>query len=198
MNNVMGCRFEIGSPVSFRAPLHNLLRIKIEACLENFMEEIEQEMNGYLNNTKEEINKAAKRSGKLFDSGFYCAESVLMAIAEAYRIESDLIPKIATGFCSGISRTCGQCGAVSGAIMGLGLMFGRSTPNASVERNYEMVQRFLEMFKKKFGTTNCYELIECDLTTDEGQDKFEKNNLIKNCTEYTEEATRMAMKLIEE
>jgi len=144
------------------------------------------------------INKAAKRSRKLFESGYYCAESVLIAIAEAYQIQSDLIPKIATGFCSGISRTCGQCGAVSGAIMGIGLMLGRSFPEEQVEPTYDVVQRLLNRFENKFSTTNCQELIGCDLNTDEGQEKFEANNLFEKCTEYTEEATRMAMSLIEE
>ncbi|GBD95663.1 MAG TPA: C_GCAxxG_C_C family protein [Nitrospirae bacterium] len=65
---------------------------------------------------------------ELFDSGYYCAENVLLAIAESQGIQSDLIPKIATGFCSGISRTCGMCGALSGAIMSLNLLYGRSSP----------------------------------------------------------------------
>ena len=43
----------------------------------------------------------AQRSEELFQSGWYCAESVLLAIAEAHGIESEIIPKIATAFCSG-------------------------------------------------------------------------------------------------
>jgi hypothetical protein len=53
--------------------------------------------------------QASQRSVELFRSGFFCAESVLLAIAESQGIESDLIPRIATGFCSGISRTGGAC-----------------------------------------------------------------------------------------
>jgi hypothetical protein len=53
-----------------------------------------------------------QRSPELFRSGFFCAESVLLAIAESQGIQSDLIPRIATGFYSGISRTDGMCGAV--------------------------------------------------------------------------------------
>jgi C_GCAxxG_C_C family probable redox protein len=61
--------------------------------------------------------QASQRSIELFTSGYFCAESVLMAIAESQGIQSDLIPKIATGFCSGIARTGSICGAVCGAIM---------------------------------------------------------------------------------
>jgi len=77
--------------------------------------------------------QATQRSLDLFRAGFFCAESVLLAIAERRGIQSDLIPRIATGFCSGISRTGGLCGAVSGAIMGINLVAGRNSPSESVE-----------------------------------------------------------------
>ena len=51
------------------------------------------------------IEQASKRSLELFKSGYFCAESVLLAIAENQGIQSDLIPRIASGFCGGISHT---------------------------------------------------------------------------------------------
>ncbi len=53
---------------------------------------------------------------------------MLLAVAESEGIQSDFIPKIATGFCGGVSRTCGMCGAVSGGIMAIGLFAGRNAP----------------------------------------------------------------------
>lgn len=144
------------------------------------------------------IDKAAHRSRDLFDSGYYCAESVLLAIAEEKDIESDLIPRIATAFCSGMSRTRGMCGSVSGALMGLGLLVGRSSPNESVEESYAATRDLIGMFENRFGSTNCEELIDCDLSTEEGQRAFRTNNLIEQCKEYAEEATRMVMSLVAE
>ncbi len=143
-------------------------------------------------------NKAVQRSKELFESGYYCAESVLLAIAEEKGFQSDLIPRIATGFCSGMARTCGVCGAVSGGIMSLSLLTGRSSPDESVEENYAAVQKLLSAFEGKFGSTNCKELIACDLGTREGQETFEANNLFEQCTRYTEEATRLTMQLLAE
>jgi C_GCAxxG_C_C family probable redox protein len=143
------------------------------------------------------IDKVSARSGELFYSGYYCAESVLLAIAEGKGVQSPLIPKIATGFCSGLSRTCRLCGAVSGAIMSINLFLGRSSPGESVEVNYAAVRKFLAMFEKKFGSTNCKQLTGCDLSTEEGQETFKANNLKEQCKRYTEEAARMAMVLIE-
>ena len=119
-------------------------------------------------------------------------------MAESQNIQSELIPKIATGFCSGTSRTCGICGAVSGAIMSISLFHGRSVPDESVETCYINVRKLIDMFESKFGSTNCKQLIGCDLGTEEGQNTFKSNNLIEHCRKFTEEATRMAMSIIEE
>ena len=142
-------------------------------------------------------DRAAKRSRELFDSGYYCAESVLLAIAENKGITSELIPKISTGFCSGISRTCGLCGAVAGGMLALNIMTGRNSPHESVEKNYAIVRKFIEIFESEFGSTNCRQLTGCDLGTQEGQKKFYSGDQMEKCKDYTEEAARMAMSLIE-
>ena len=135
---------------------------------------------------------------ELFKSGFYCAESVLMAIAESQGIHSDLIPRIATGFCSGISRTGGMCGAVSGAIMGINLVTGRNSPAESLELNYALIQKLISRFEKENGPANCRQLIGCDLSTDAGQRYFVENHLIDSCHKYAGDATRIALSLIAE
>src|SRR5512137_1149466 len=98
--------------------------------------------------------QAPQRSLELFRSGFYCAESVLQAVAESQGIRSELIPRIATGFCSGISRTGGMCGAVSGAIMGINLAAGRNSPGESIETSYALTRELVRRFEKQFGSVN--------------------------------------------
>ena len=143
------------------------------------------------------VDRAVRRSRELWESGYYCAESVLLALAEEQEIESDLIPRIATGFCSGVARSCGMCGAISGAIMGLSLFNGRSLPDESVEETYTIVRELKSLFEERFGSIDCQELIGCDLGTDEGQEFFRANNLREQCGRYVEEVTRMAMQLME-
>jgi C_GCAxxG_C_C family probable redox protein len=142
--------------------------------------------------------QAPQRSRELFRSGFFCAESVLQAIAESQGIHSDLIPRIATGFCSGISRTGGMCGAVSGAIMGIDLVAGRNSPAESLEVNYALVQKLIDQFEKQYGSVNCRQLLGCDLATEAGQCYFVENHLMKSCLQYAEGATSMALALIAE
>ena len=142
--------------------------------------------------------QASQRSLELFKSGYFCAESVLLAIAENQGIISDLIPKIATGFCSGISRTGSMCGAVSGAIMGINLVAGRSSPSESIEFSYTLTQKLISLFERQYGSVNCCHLIGCDLATEAGQRYFLENNLMEHCLQYAQDATRLAISLIAE
>ncbi len=142
--------------------------------------------------------QAARRSVELFRSGFFCAESVLQAIAESRGIHSELIPRIATGFCSGLSRTGGQCGAVSGAIMGIGLVTGRDLPGESLELTYALTQRMIHLFEEECGSANCRQLLGCDLLMEAGQRYFLENNLMERCYQYAETAAKIAVSLIAE
>ncbi len=142
--------------------------------------------------------QGSQRSQELFEMGYYCAESVLLAIAESKGFQSDMIPRIATGFCSGISRTGGMCGAVSGTIMGINLVAGRSSPAGSVELCYSLTQQLINRFEKQHGSINCRQLIGCDLATEEGQQTFKENNLLERCQQYVGDATSMVMSLVAE
>lgn len=120
-----------------------------------------------------------------------------MAVAEAKDIQSELIPKIATGFCSGIARTSGQCGALSGAVMAISMLTGRSAANESVEENYRMVRELVAMFDDEFGSTNCGKLTQVDLATEEGQAEFRAKNQAEKCYNYVEVVTEMTLSLLE-
>jgi C_GCAxxG_C_C family probable redox protein len=137
----------------------------------------------------------AERSQGLFDSGMYCAESVLQAVAEAYGMMDPLIPKIATGFCGGISRTSGMCGALTGGIMALGLLTGRSSPQDSKDCCYALTHNLVQRFCEKFGSTQCTELLGCDISTAGGTASFRASGLEKT---VCGPVTRQAAGLVEE
>ena len=118
----------------------------------------------------------------------------MLAVADAYGIQSDLIPKIATGFCSGVARTGGLCGALSGGIMAVGLLSGRDEPGGSVEEPYRRIQALVEQFKAEFNSITCQELTGCHLGTEDGQARFRDTNQIEKCLDYVETITRMVIK----
>jgi C_GCAxxG_C_C family probable redox protein len=118
-------------------------------------------------------------------------------VAESKNVQSELIPKIASGFCGGIARTSGICGAVSGAIMAISIFYGRGLPDEPIDKSYTPIKKLIEVFENKFGSTNCRQLTGCDLGTEEGRKRYFAANMLERCRGYTEEATRMAMSIIE-
>ncbi len=142
-----------------------------------------------------DVRKSAEES---FASGLYCAESVVLALAKAQGVESDLLPKVATAFCGGMSRTCGTCGALTGAIMGVSLTLGRTEASQPVQPSYTATQRLIREFEQEFGSRDCNVLLGCDLGTAEGQTTFRENRLSERCAKYTGKAAEIAARIISE
>lgn len=143
-------------------------------------------------------DSVARRVEELFALGYRCAESALLIVAEEKGVQSAWIPKIASGFCGGTSRTRGTCGAVAGAVMAVNLFCGRSDPSVPLYQSYPPVQRLIRAFEERFGSTNCYDLIRCDLATAEGQKKFLEENLLEQCKAFTAFAAAAALAAIDE
>ncbi|MFX0095467.1 MAG: C-GCAxxG-C-C family protein [Candidatus Hodarchaeota archaeon] len=143
------------------------------------------------------MKSAETRSKELWKSGFYCAESVLMAIAEHEGITSDLIPKIATGFCSGLARTGGMCGALTGGVLAANMIYGRNSPDESIEENYAFVQDLIKSFEEKFGATECIGLLNIDVRTKEGRAAYKEKGLWSTCRDFVEGTTSLVVSLLE-
>jgi len=132
-----------------------------------------------------------------FESGLLCAESVLLSVTESLGIRNELIPRIATGFCAGISRTSGLCGALTGGILALNVVFGRDKPSDSRTKNYALTAHFLREFEKLFGSTSCMGLLGCDISTEEGSKEFFKKDLMNSvCAIVTEKAADLVLEVI--
>lgn len=139
---------------------------------------------------------AMERSRELFSSGWYCAESVLLAVAENQAIDCECIPGIATGLCSGLSRTAGPCGAVTGAVLGISLVLGRRRVSDPLDECYCATQELLNEFAELFGADTCQALTGCHLGTGEGQARFKNEGIHEQCLGFVAEATRLALKAI--
>jgi C_GCAxxG_C_C family probable redox protein len=121
----------------------------------------------------------------------------LLAVAEHEHFQNELIPRIATGFCSGMARTGGMCGAVSGGILAIGLLLGRDVPADPIDPCYQAVRQFCEQFRTRFGSLSCLELTGVHLGTPEGQAVFKEKRKIEACTRYVGEAAGMVIEATE-
>lgn len=140
-----------------------------------------------------EVRRLAEEAS---ENGLYCAEAVVSALARAQGIESELILRMATAFCSGMSRTRGPCGALTGAIMGLGLALGRSHGRESASASYAATQSLVRSFEAEFGARDCDQLLGCDIGTPEGQATFRERRLHRRCARYTARAAEIAATLL--
>jgi C_GCAxxG_C_C family probable redox protein len=107
-------------------------------------------------------NRFAETAVRFFNEGFNCAESTLLGLAEYLEIDSPLIPKIASGFGGGIARSQSLCGALTGSIMGLGLKFGRRSPEEERTIIYRRTEELVASFRERFRTEFCRELTGID------------------------------------
>ena len=95
---------------------------------------------------------------KLHAQGFNCAQGVLLMSGKYTGLEEDTAKKIAAGFGGGL-RSGEICGAISGAVMALGLLEEDKKSIAVLARNC------VDAFREQFGCVRCAELkpaVSCD------------------------------------
>jgi C_GCAxxG_C_C family probable redox protein len=93
---------------------------------------------------------------------------VLLAVCQDLGIESEVIPRIASGFAGGIGNTGSVCGAVIGAVMAIGLAQKKADSMEDGLANLAVVQEFRRRYEAEIETISCRELTGLDLTTQEG------------------------------
>ena len=141
----------------------------------------------------------AEIAENLFES-YNCAQSVLSAYSVDYDLDKEKALQVSAGFGAGMGRLQDVCGAVSGALMVLGLSSGfeesddRDKTNAVYAKVRSFVRDFVEMKK----TIRCGELLGCDLSSEEGRTFFREHNLRSNCREYIRLCCNMLDKYLAE
>ena len=122
-----------------------------------------------------------------------CSQAIFVTYGEYLglgKVDYDTFMKIASAFSGGIARTGNVCGALTGALMALGLRYDDVTKVNEVSLN------LLNEFKSLNGSVICRELINQDLITDEDLQQAFKNGSFKNCPKYVEDVALMLDKLL--
>lgn len=96
-----------------------------------------------------EENKFVQMAVENFRNGFSCSESIAKAAYDIGYTDFDLT-SVATSFSGGIGTGC-LCGAVSGAELVLGALFGKNKTNTA----RAFAKEFIEEFKKIHKATCC-------------------------------------------
>jgi len=139
-------------------------------------------------------------AAETFESGFNCSQSVLSVFAEDFGLTKDCCFRLASPFGSGIARRQETCGAVTGALMVIGLKYGKGEHGLEADKAnaYKLSQLLIDKFKVRHQSINCLELLDnLDINTPEGMAEIQKRDLFRcNCSKYVQDAVELVESIL--
>jgi len=134
-----------------------------------------------------------------FMGGFTCSAAVFSTFAPELGLDAGTAKKIACGFGAGILKTGNICGAVSGAILVIGLKYGKDTPkdNAATDKTRALVREFIREFTAQHGSINCTELLGYNLNVPEEYEQARNSTLfVTRCPVFVRDAVAILEKMV--
>ncbi len=135
-----------------------------------------------------------------FSNHFNCSQSVFTVFGEELGMSENDCLKVACAFGGGMGRQQHTCGAVTGALMVLGMKFGKALNDdeAKKKETYTKTVEFFKEFEKRNGSTTCKALLQnLDMNNEADLKKINELNLFEiNCEKYVADAVEIAEKLM--
>jgi C_GCAxxG_C_C family probable redox protein len=115
------------------------------------------------------IQKHSAEAVAAFSRGYNCSMAVFSAYAPDLGLAAETAASIASPFGAGIARTDDICGAVSGALMVIGLAQRKEDIRDASAREevYGLARRFIGEFIARNGSVMCTDLVGYDLSQQE-------------------------------
>lgn len=136
-----------------------------------------------------------------FKEGFNCAQAVFSTYAPQMGLERETALKIAGTFGGGMGRLGEVCGAVTGALMALGLRYGcvDAQNTEGKEEAYRLVRELADQFKARHGDILCRELLGCDISMPEGRKLAHESGLFANlCPQLVRDAAEIVGQMLKQ
>lgn len=144
----------------------------------------------------------SQRAKELFLQGYNCAQAVFIAFSDLTGYDVDDAARISSSFGGGMGRLREVCGAVSGAFMVAGCLYGYAdeTDKDAKTAHYALIQDIAARFIEKNGTIICRDLVGAEandksaVPTDRTPDFYKR----RPCVELVEIAAEIMDEIIEE
>ena len=143
--------------------------------------------------------QVAQKATAYFEEGFNCAESMLKGYLDVYKKDPNLGAS-ASGFGGGIGGKGIICGAISGAVIAIGLHYNRqnSADKELYGRVRENSRELLEQFSEINTSCYCKDLQPYNLTTMQGREKLHSDpEVMAKCKSYIASAAKLLVKAID-
>jgi len=134
----------------------------------------------------------------IFNQHYNCAQSTVAPFAKVLGVDLDLIFKIATPFGGGMGHAGQICGAVSGALMAIGLAKGITFYEKDKKYAcYGLAQDFQDRFRTLHGDLTCPGLLGLDIGDPEELAKVRELDLFHTlCPRLVGDAARITGELL--
>jgi C_GCAxxG_C_C family probable redox protein len=134
----------------------------------------------------------------LFEGPYNCAQAVLGPFAERFGLSQTTAFKMTTPFGGGIGHTGQVCGAVSGAIMAIGLAHGTAADDKpQKEACYAQARAFMSRFLALHNAVTCPGLLGLDLgDSDQYAQAREMGVFHSRCPVFVGDAVRITAELL--
>jgi len=129
-----------------------------------------------------------------FREGYNCSQAILSTYGGELGLERETALKAAAALGGGMGALGEVCGAVTGAMLVIGLKHGYTMPKdkETKEKTYARVRDFAGRFRQRNGSLLCRDLLGCDLTTAEGVAMArEKRLFTERCPGFVREAAEI-------
>lgn len=134
--------------------------------------------------TDQEKEAVANRAKDLSKQGMSCSESVLQAVGEVVLDElPEALRKAATPFSGGVMKGTELCGALTGGLMVIGAIYGRTEPTQSRDFCRAITASHVTAFSEQYECTRCNGL----------KDQMGWNTPEKSCSDLIGGAARMVL-----
>ncbi len=144
------------------------------------------------------LTNRSENAAAMVAGNWNCAQAVLGVFCSDLGLDRETAMKLASGFGAGVARCQEMCGAVSGAVMVIGLKHGqaREDEKAAKETAYRFSRELMDRFQAEFGSCLCRELLPgIDLATEAGQQRYRADG----CSEKVcRPCVRFAVRILEE
>ena len=128
-----------------------------------------------------------------------CCSGVFAVYASEAGMDRDIAGAVGRGMAGGIGSLGHVCGAVSGAVMAIGLKTtnkGDMNPMEAGFKTMETVKEFIARFEEQHSSIQCRELIGYDISTREKSELAMKENAFAKCPGYVQSAVKIADDLL--
>ena len=134
-----------------------------------------------------------------FTAQYNCAQSVIGSFSEQYGLDRETAFRIATPFGGGIGHSGYTCGAVSGAIMVIGLATGTTVyDKEKKDACYALTQLFLKRFTERYGALTCPGLLGVDISDPQVLEQAREQDLFQSvCPKFVGDAAKMVAELLD-